>query len=235
MASDTDMATETLNEELVAEMAKAGIFYGHKKTMTHPRMKPFLGGRRNEIDIMNPEETLKSLAKATEFLKETLKQGGLILWVGTTPAAKAAVKEIAEELKAPYVAFRWLGGILTNFKVISQRLNYFLDLKSKQAKGELAKYTKKEQLEFAKEAQKMKRIFDGLAPLTRLPAAVFIVDAGEHQTAVREARRLKIPIVAIVDSNDDPALVDYPIFANDHAKASIEWVIGRIREGIKTL
>lgn len=227
------MAAETLNEELVAEMAKAGLFYGHKKTVTHPRMKPFLGGRRNEIELIDPEQTLKSLAKAVEFIKETLSQGGLILWVGTKPAAKAAIKSIAGELKAPYVVFRWLGGILTNFKVISARLNYFLDLRTKQEKGELTQYTKKERLEFAKEVQKMTRIFDGLAPLTRLPAALFVVDAAEHMTAVREARRLKIPIVAIIDSNDDPAFVDYPIFANDHAKASIDWVIERIREGIK--
>ncbi len=227
------MAVETLSEEQITEMAKTGLFYGHKKTATHPRMKPFLGGRRNEIEIIDPEETVKSLAKAIEFIKETVKQGGLILWVGTTPAAKAAIKGIADETKSPYVIFRWLGGILTNFKIISQRLNYFLDLKAKQAKGELSKYTKKEQLAFAKEIQKMTRIFDSLAPLTRLPAAVFVVDAEEHKTAVREARRLKIPVVAIIDSNDDPALIDHPIFANDHAKASIEWVIERIREGIK--
>jgi small subunit ribosomal protein S2 len=227
------MTAETLSEEQITEMAKAGIFYGHKKTVTHPRMKPFLGGRRNEIEIINPEETVKSLAKAITFLKETIAQGGLVLWVGTKPAAKAAIKRIADEFKSPYVTFRWLGGILTNFKVLSARLNYFLDLKAKQAKGEFAKYTKKEQLDFNKEIQKMTRIFDGLAPLTRLPAAIFIVDAEEHATAIREARRLKIPIVAIIDSNDDPALVDYPIFANDHAKASIEWIIGKIEEGIK--
>jgi small subunit ribosomal protein S2 len=227
------MAVETLSEEQITEMAKAGLFYGHKKTVTHPRMKPFLGGRRNEIEIIDPEETVKSLAKAITFLKETIAQGGIVLWVGTKPAAKAAIKRVADEFKSPYVIFRWLGGILTNFKVLNGRLNYFLDLKAKQAKGELAKYTKKEQLEFSKEIQKMTRIFESLAPLTRLPAAIFIVDAEEHATAIREARRLKIPIVAIIDSNDDPALVDYPIFANDHAKASIEWVIGKIEEGIK--
>ncbi|MCL4403941.1 30S ribosomal protein S2 [Patescibacteria group bacterium] len=227
------MPAETLTEEQIAEIAKTGLFYGHKKTVTHPKMKPFLGGRRNEIEIIDPEQTMKSLGKAIEFIKGVVSQGGLVLWVGTKPAAKAAVKGIADELKAPYVTFRWLGGILTNFKVISARLNYFLDLKAKQAKGELSKYTKKEQLEFAKEVQKMTRIFDGLAPLTRLPAALFIVDAKEHETAVREARRLKIPVVAVIDSNDDPTLVDHPIFGNDHAKASIEWIVERIREGIK--
>ena len=227
------MPAETLTEEQIAEIAKTGLFYGHKKTVTHPKMKPFLGGRRNDIEIIDPDQTMKSLAKAVEFLKSVVSQGGLVLWVGTKAPAKAAVKSIADELKSPYVTFRWLGGILTNFKVISARLNYFLDLKAKQAKGELSKYTKEEQLEFAKEVQKMTRIFDGLAPLTRLPAALFIVDAKEHETAVREARRLKIPVVAMIDSNDDPTLVDYPIFANDHAKASIEWVVEKIKEGIK--
>ncbi|MEK7162290.1 MAG: 30S ribosomal protein S2, partial [Patescibacteria group bacterium] len=138
------MAAETINNDLMLEMATAGIFYGHKKTKTHPRMKPYIGGRRNEVELLDPEMVLKSLEKASQFLKEKLGPGGLIIFVGTKPAAKESVKSLAEELKMPYVVFRWLGGTLTNFKVISQRSNYYQDLKSKKEKGELSKYTKKE-------------------------------------------------------------------------------------------
>lgn len=214
-------------------MAKAGVFYGHKKTKTHPRMKPYIGGRRNEIELLDPEMVLKTLDEASKFLKEKLASGGLFLFVGTKPAAKESVRAIAEELKMPYVIFRWLGGTLTNFKAINQRSNYYQDMKGKIEKGELSKYTKKEQMEFAKENAKMSRSFDSLALLTRLPDAVIVVDPEENDTAVAEAHKLNIPIIAIMDTNDDPALLKYPIFANDHTKSSIDWIFNKIREAMK--
>ncbi len=226
------MATETENKEMALAMAKAGVLYGHKKTKTHPRMKPYIGGRRNEIELLDPETSLVSIEKAAEFLKQKMKEGGLVLFVGTRPAAKDAILALANSFNAPYVTFRWLGGILTNFKVLRQRSSYYQDLKARQEKGELSKYTKKEQLDFAKEIGKMSRMFDGLELLTRLPDALFVVDIEEHETAVREARRLHIPIVAILDTNDDPRQVEYPILANDHAKSSVEWVIEALKKGI---
>jgi small subunit ribosomal protein S2 len=210
-----------------------GLFYGHNKTKTNPRMKPYIGGRRNEIELLDPEAVLTSLEKAGQFLKEKLAPGGLVLFVGTKSAAKESIKTISEELKMPYVVFRWLGGTLTNFKVLNQRSNYYQDLKGKIEKGELTKYTKKEQLNFAKEVAKMSRSFDGLQNLNRLPDAVFMVDPEESKTAVAEARKMNIPVVAIMDTNDDPAVIEYPIFANDHTKASIEWIFDRIKEAIK--
>lgn len=227
------MSTETQNNDTVLEMVKAGVLFGHKKTKTHPRMKPYIGGRRNEIEFLDPEITEKSLNIAAEFLKQTVKASGLILFVGTRPAAKASIQSFAEALKAPYVTFRWLGGILTNFKVLNQRSTYYQDLKVKHEKGELSKYTKKEQLDFSKEVSKLSRIFDGLQALTRLPDALFVVDIEEHKTAVREAQRMHIPVVALIDTNDDPAGVEYPIFANDHTKASIEWVIEAVKKKIE--
>ncbi len=227
------MSTDTQNTDTVLEMVKAGVLFGHKKTKTHPRMKPYIGGRRNEIELLDPEISEKSLNVAAEFLKQTAKGGGLILLVGTRPAAKASIRSFAETLKAPYVIFRWLGGILTNFKVLNQRSTYYQDLKSKHEKGELSKYTKKEQLDFAKEVSKLSRVFDGLQSLTRLPDALFVVDIEEHETAVREARKMHIPVVALIDTNDDPISVEYPIFANDHAKASIEWVIEALKKKIE--
>ncbi|MGC9603479.1 MAG: 30S ribosomal protein S2 [Minisyncoccia bacterium] len=227
------MAAETIDNDLVLEMAKVGLFYGHNKTKTNPRMKPYIGGRRNEIELLDPEVVLSSLEKAGQFLKEKLAPGGLVLFVGTKPAAKDSVKAFAEELKMPYVVFRWLGGTLTNFKVLNQRSNYYQDLKSKIEKGELAKYTKKEQLDFAKESAKMSRSFDSLKNLNRLPDAVFAVDPEESKTAVAEARKMNIPVIAIMDTNDDPAPIGYPIFANDHTKSSVDWIFARIKEAIK--
>jgi small subunit ribosomal protein S2 len=227
------MAAETINNEQVLEMAKAGLFYGHNKTKTNPRMKPYIGGRRNEIELLDPEVVLSSLEKAGQFLKEKLVPGGLVLFVGTKSAAKDSVKALAEELNMPYVVFRWLGGTLTNFKVLNQRSNYYQDLKGKIEKGELTKYTKKERLNFAKEVAKMSRSFDGLKNLTRLPDAVFVVDPTDSKTAAAEARKTNIPVIALMDTNDDPAVIDYPIFANDHTKASIEWVFARIKEAIR--
>ncbi len=219
-----------INNDILEAMAKAGVMYGHKKSKTHPKMKPFLGGRKNEIELLSPEATLETLAKAVEFLKEKKKDGGFALVVGTLPAHQQAVKTLAEELNFPFVISRWLGDTLTNFKIIRERFLYYSDLKSKLEKGELSKYTKKEQLDFSNQVKKMSQFFDGLANLTRIPDALLIVDINEHSTALREAKRISVPVVALVDSNDDPTAVAYPIIANDHAKASIDWVLGKIKE-----
>jgi len=222
-----------INNEILEIMAKAGVMYGHKKSKTHPKMKPFLGGRKNEIELLSPEATLETLAKAVEFLKEKKKNGGLVLCVGTLPAHRQAVQSLAEAFNFPFVISRWLGGTLTNFKIIRERFLYYAGLKSKLEKGELSKYTKKEQLDFSEQIKKMSKFFDGLTNLSRIPDALLIVDINEHSTALREAKRIKIPVIALVDSNDDPTAVDYPIIANDHAKASIDWVLQKISENLK--
>lgn len=219
-----------INNDLLEEMAKAGVMYGHKKSKTHPKMQPFLGGRKNEIELLSPEASLETLAKAVEFLKEKKTSGGFVLCVGTLPAHQQATKSFAETFNFPYVISRWLGGTLTNFKIIRERFLYYADLKSKLEKGELSKYTKKEQLDFSNQIKKMSQFFDGLANLIRIPDALLIVDINEHSTALREAKRIKIPVIALVDSNDDPTVIDYPIIANDHAKASIDWVLQKLSE-----
>ncbi len=221
------------DQDKIVEMAQFGIFYGHKKTKTHPQMKKFIGGRRNEIELLDPEATVQSFNKTAEFLKEKLQSGGLVLFVGTQAPAKESIKTIAEELSMPYVDFRWLGGTLTNFAVIRKRMDYYENLKSKMESGELAKYTKKEQLQFSKEIGKLSRNFEGLKKLTRLPDAIFLVDSVLHNTAVAEANKLHIPVVAIMDTDDDPDLVKHPIFANDHAKASVEWILSALRSEVK--
>jgi small subunit ribosomal protein S2 len=222
-----------LDQKVIEEMVKAGVVYGHKKSKTHPLMRPFIADRRNELELIDPAATLAAIDKAVAFMREKVKSGGLILLVGTLPAARSAIKSFAEEFHFPYVINRWLGGTLTNFDVINKRRLYYENLKSQEEKGELAKYTKKEQLMFGREIKKLAENFEGLKNFTRLPDILFVVDAKEGATAVREANKLKIPIVAIVDTDDDVSQVQYPIFANDHAKSSIEWVINRIKENLK--
>lgn len=227
------MEDTIITSDALTEMAKAGVIYGHKKTKTHPKMREFVAGRKNEIELLDPEATVQSLAKAIEFLKSIKEKQGLVLCVGTLPAQKETLKSFAEASKFPYVVTRWLGGTLTNFKVLRDRSLYYQDLKAKIEKGAMSQYTKKEQLDFSNLVKKMSQFFEGLFNLVRIPDALLVVDINHHDTAVREALRLRIPIIAIIDTDDNPEKIDYPIIANDHAKQSIVWVFGKITEALK--
>ncbi len=240
--SDTALAENaapevTMDPMLLEEMVKAGILYGRKKSKTHPRMRPFIFGTRNGIEILDLPKTSEALEKAGDFLKETAKKDGLILVVGTKPAAQDLVEELAKKFSFPYVVKRWLGGTLTNFKTLSKRIQYYMNLKADKATGKLEKYTKKEQVEFGKIIGKMDQFFIGLERLSRLPDALLVVNANDHMTAVSEAHRMKIPVVAILSTDTDPEAAEYPIPANDNSKMSISWILGKltakIEEGMK--
>ncbi|MFA6407648.1 MAG: 30S ribosomal protein S2 [Candidatus Paceibacterota bacterium] len=222
-----------ITNETVTELITAGVIVGHKRSKTHPRMKPFIAMNRNEIEFLDPESSLQSIDDAVRFLSNRLGPDDIMLCTGTTAPVKELVKTFAEMHKYPYVITRWLGGTLTNFKAINDRVKYYVDLKAKKEKGELDKYTKKEQLKFSEEIVKMARSFDGLLTLTRLPAVLFVVDAKASETAVKEANKLGIPIVAIIDTDDNPKDITNPIFANDHAKQSVEWVLKCLNEGLR--
>ena len=224
------MSETTLNEKLVLEMAETGVIYGHKKSKTHPKMKPYISLTRNEIELFKPEAVVESLEKAKKIIKELLAKKSLVLAIGTGPAAKETIKGFAETHNFPYVVNRWLGGTLTNFPIIRERINYYLNLKSQKEKGGLSKYTKKEQVLFNKELTKLSLNLDGLVKLDRLPDAIFVVDPHLHSTAVREAKKLHIAVIAIIDNNDDPEPIDYPIIANDRSRSSIQWVLAKITE-----
>jgi small subunit ribosomal protein S2 len=216
---------ENTQDNIFKEMLEAGVYYGHKKTKTHPRMKPYIFSTRNSIELINLEATLVFLAQAKDFLKEKISQGATILMVATQPAAQKIIEDFAQKYNFPYMTERWLGGTLTNFKVINQRVAYYLDLKKKKEQGELDKYTKKEQLKINKELTKMGKAFSGLINLNKLPDILFVIDTIEHRTAVREAHRLNIPIVAVMSTDCDPKAAEYPIVANDHSKTSVEWIM----------
>ena len=223
---------DVLDNKLLAEMAEAGVLQGHKKSKTHPRMKPYVAVNRHGLDIFDARAVIDSLRKSVAFLKEVISKNGLVIFVGTTPPAKRSIKNLAEELNQPYVITRWVGGTITNFKIIRKRIDYYEELKAKKESGELEKYTKKEQVKFAKEIGRLAQKFDGLVRLTRRPDAFFIIDALEHDTAIREAKHMGIPLLAIIDNDDNPDLIDYPIIASDHSRLGIEWIMNRIKSEI---
>jgi len=206
-------------------MLEAGVVYGHRKSKTHPKMKPHIFSTRNGIELIDLPGALAALDRTKSFLKEKIAGGANVLMVATQPAAQRIIEDFAKNHGFPYMTERWLGGILTNFKVINTRINYYLDLKAKKDKGELDKYTKKERAKIDKELGKMGKSFSGLTTLTKLPEILFVVDSGEHMTAINEARLLKIPVIAIASTDCDPAKADYLIPSNDHSKTSIEWIL----------
>jgi small subunit ribosomal protein S2 len=214
---------------VLEEMTRAGVLYGRKKTKTHPKMKPFILTTRNGVEIFDLSKTLELTERAKDFLKSVRDQKGKILLVGVQPGIEKLIKSWADKLDCPFVTGRWLGGTLTNFSVMSRQLGYFLKLKADRTAGKLEKYTKKERLNFDREIARMEKLFSGLEKLDKLPQALFIVDTAlkNHQTAVREANRLRIPIAAVLNSDNNPDQVQYPIPGNC-ARASVEWIMNRL-------
>ena len=228
----SDISFETVDEEIQA-MLKAGIQWGHAKSKNHPAMQPYIFGVRNTISVIDLTKTKEKLAAALAFLKGIAQKNGLILMVGTRPAARRVLLELKDRFGMPYYAERWIGGTLTNFKEISKRLLQMETMEKEKASGEWGKYTKKEQMEKGKDLAKLQRMFDGARTLKRLPDALFIVDINEDVTALREAKRLKIPVVALCDTNSDIGSVTYPIPSNDDALPAVRYMLGRVAETIE--
>lgn len=212
---------------------KAGVHLGHAKTKNHPAMQPYIFGVRNTISIIDLLKTKEKLEDAIHFLRGVVSRGGLVLLVGTRPAAKKIILEVAEKTHMPYFVERWIGGTLTNFKVISKRVEYMETLEREQATGGFEKYIKKERLKKKEEIDRLKRFFDGLRALKRLPDAVVVVDTTHDTTAVREARITKIPLVALVDTNANADLVDWPIPSNDDALSAVRLMVGKMGDAIE--
>jgi small subunit ribosomal protein S2 len=217
----------------ISEMLKHGLHFGHRKSRWNPKMKPYTFTVRNNIHIIDLEKTLSLFREAVEFLRGIVKNGGRILLVGTKPQAKKLIEVSAQEIDMPYVSNRWLGGTFTNFSEIKKRIKYLNDQEAKLVRGELEKYTKYEQTQFKKEIERMNEKMGGLKKMDNFPQAIFVLDIKEDILVVKEARRVKIPVVAIVDTNTDPTLVDYPIPANDDALSSLKYVLGIIVKNIK--
>jgi small subunit ribosomal protein S2 len=215
-------------------MLGAGMHYGHRSSRWHPKMEPYIFAERNGIHIINLEKTAALFAKALDFMRDTVANGGVVMLVGTKEQASAVVERAGLETGMPYVNRRWLGGTLTNFRMLKDNLlGKYLDIKGKLERGELGKYTKLEQLEFSKKTADMNKKIGGISSLTKLPEAIFILDIRKEVTAFTEAKDTKVPIVAICDSNVNPDGVAYPIPSNDDSVKTIELVFALVTEAIK--
>ena len=214
------------------DLLDAGCHFGHQSQRWNPKMDNFLYGVRDGIHIFDLVKTKESLEKAIEFTKEVASQGGKIIFVGTKRQAQVIIKEEALRVKMPFIIERWLGGLLTNFGVIKKSIDKLKDLKTKKASGELKKYTKKENILIDREIARLERFFGGLVDLQELPAALFIIDVKKEQAALKEAAKKNIPVIAVIDSNSDPDLVDWPIPANDDAIGSIKLIVSLIAEAV---
>lgn len=219
------------HEATLREMFVAGMHLGHKTAKVHPQMYRYIFGVRNGLALIDLEQTLEELSRAAEFIRQLAQQPNpMLLLVGTRVGIAELIREYATRMGCPCVNRRWLGGTLTNFPVISRRIKYFLDLRSKEASGELSRYTKKEQGMFAKEIAELERKLGGLEGMSRLPDAIIIVDTASQDTALHEAKRMRIPAVGIVDVNANPRDITYSIPANDEARPSVRFILERLAQ-----
>ncbi len=216
----------------IDDMQVAGLHFGHRVSRLHPKMKPYVSGIKNNVHIIDLEKTSKDFEKALAFIAKLAAEGKTMLFVGTKIQMKQYVKEHAEASGMPYVIERWLGGTFTNFETILKRVQYFKELESKKATGELEKYTKKERSLFDKELEILRKKFEGIKNMSKLPEAVLILDIKKDLTCAREARRKGIAIIGVVDTNIDPTLADYAIPANDDAISSVRYILEKISETI---
>jgi small subunit ribosomal protein S2 len=203
------------------QMLEAGVHFGHQTRYWNPKMAPYIFGERNKIHIINLEKSLPMARDAYAFVKTIVADGGKVLFVGTKRAARDAVRAHAERCEMPYVSYRWLGGMLTNYKTIRQSVKRLTTLEQMAEDGGFERMTKKEVLGLNREREKLERSLGGIKEMSALPDALFVVDVEHEDIAVREARKLNIPVIAVVDSNCSPEGVDYIIPGNDDAMRAI--------------
>ncbi len=218
----------------IEKLFATGAHYGYTRTRRHPSVKNHILTTKNGTDIINVEHTKEQLDAAKTFISEVAAKGGVILFVGTKPEARAIVERVASTLGMPYIVERWVGGILTNWSEIKKRTHKLEDLRGKKERGELDMYTKKERLLIDAEIGKMSRFFSGLVGMTKLPDALVIVDGKEENIAIKEARVARIPVIAITNTDNDIRGIDYPIMGNDASRSSITHIIEEIEGAIKS-
>lgn len=227
----------TIKTPTVQELLEAGVHFGHQVRRGNPKMRDYIYGARDGVHIINLEETAKLLKEALEAVYQLGKEGKVLLFVGTKKQAQPLVKQVAQEAGAPYMVARWVGGLLTNFEMMHQNVDKLNGLKEAQLKGELSRYTKKEQLLISRKVIKFEEVFGGVAKLSRLPDAVFITDGVAEKTALLEANRMGLIVIGISDTNADPSAMTYPIPANDDATKALSLLItavgGAYKDGLK--
>ena len=216
----------------IKQLLEAGAHFGHKTSQWHPRMKKYIFTKRNDIHIIDLEQTASMLDKACDFVRQLVADGGHILFVGTKKQAQEAIEEEAKRCGMHYVNQRWIGGVLTNFATIQARIDYLVRLEDQQARGEFNRLPKKEALKLEEEILRLNRQMGGFKEMTNLPAALFVVDPPREKIALSEAKRIGIPVVAIADTNCNPDEIDYPIPANDDAIRAVKLICSKIADAV---
>jgi len=225
----SDEQNQMYPAEASREMMDAGVFYGRKKSKTNPKMRQFILANRGGIEIINLQKSSDMMDRAAGFIKEKVRDNSLVLFVGTTPAAEPGITEIAKKFNMPYVTMRWVGGAITNFRIIAKRVEHMKKLRTDLASGSLVdKYTKKERLELEREMIRLEELMGGLENLTREPDLLVIIDPVFHHTALAEARKKNIPVVAFANVDADPDVLDYLVPGNDKAKRSVDWFLEKV-------
>jgi small subunit ribosomal protein S2 len=225
------MATNTVD---IKKLLEAGAHFGHQASRWHPRMAPYIHSKREGSHIIDLTKTVEALDKALAFLADTAAAGKQILLVSTKRQAKDKVKEVAIATEMPYVTERWMGGMLTNGATIGSRIKHLKDLESRMISGELAaRYSKLEVQRMQEEIDEMNHLYGGIKHMAAKPGAVFVVDALNDSIAIKEARKLGVPVVALIDTNADPSVADYPIPCNDDAAKTIDLILDYVQQAIE--
>lgn len=222
-----------MREPTLFELLKAGVHFGHQTSRWHPRMKPFIFTSRNGIHIIDLEKSLERIRVAQEFLRTVAAKGGTVLFIGTKRQAKAAVRAAAESCGAHFITERWLGGLFTNYQIVSKLMARYHKLTGERESGQLEKYTKKERARFDEEIGKLEKLVGGVKHMRKIPDAVVIADMKVEKTALREAKKMRVPIIALSDTNTDPDGVQYPIPANDDATKSVELITTYLADAVQ--
>jgi len=222
----------TPQAQLVKELVDAGVHFGHRVSRWNPKMEPYIRGKRNMIHIIDVRETMKGLLRAKKLLQSMVSQGKDVLFVGTKRQARHAIQEEATRCGMHYVSERWLGGTLTNFRTIRARLNRLEELEKLWATGQIETYSKKMKATLQREMVKIKTNLDGIRKMVNMPGVMFLVDTRREHIAVKEARKLGVPTIALIDTDSDPDLIDLPIPGNDDAMRAIEIILHEVADSI---
>ncbi len=206
------------------QLLECGVHFGHQTRRWNPKMKPYIFTERNGVYIIDLQKTVKGLEKTYDFLREVSKGGGSVLFVGTKRQAQETIREEAQRCGQFFITERWLGGLMTNFKTLRKRVNRMLQLRKMEEEGALESYSKKEAAMIRKEHAKLEKYLGGIANMKAVPDALFLIDPRREHIAVLEAKKLGVPVIAIVDTNCDPELIDYPIPGNDDAIRAIKLI-----------
>lgn len=214
------------------ELLEAGVHFGHQTRRWNPKMKDYIFGQRNGIYIIDLQKTIKIFKEALEFLKDVTVDGKEVLMVGTKKQAQDIIKDYAEKCEASYINQRWIGGVLTNFSTIRKSVEKLIELEEMKEDGRWDLMSKKDQSKMEKVYKKLSKNLGGIKNMPKLPGALFVIDSIKEEIAIREAQKLKIPIVAVVDTNGDPENIDYPVPGNDDAVRAIELFTSKVAEVI---